>query len=105
MAAIEIGSAIGADKQVSAAGTQFAPGDTIYASVATDGSAPSVLLTARWTYEDGQLVDETTQTIAPTGPARTEFHISKPSGWPSGKYRVEIEANGQPAGTRDFVVQ
>lgn len=105
VATIEIGNAVGADKQVTAASTQFSPSDTIYASVASDGSAPSVALTARWTYEDGQVVDETTRTIAPEGPARTEFHISKPSGWPAGKYRVEIEANGQPAGTRDFVVQ
>ena len=33
-------------------------GDTIYASVRTSGAAPSASLTARWTFEDGQIVEE-----------------------------------------------
>ena len=59
---------------------------------------------ARWTYQDGQVVDESSQTIAPTGPSVTEFHISKPGGWPACKYKVEITANGSVAGTREFDV-
>jgi hypothetical protein len=102
---IVVGTAIGADKRVTAPSTTFTPTDKIYASVASDGSAASVTLTARWTYEDGQLVDETSSTLAPTGPAVTEFHIEKPSGWPAGKYRVEVSADGQPAGSRDFEVR
>jgi hypothetical protein len=102
---IELGSAIGADKRVSAPSSSFAATDTIYASIASEGAAPSVTLTARWTYEDGQLVNESTETIAPSGPAVTEFHIAKPSGWPAGKYRVEIAANGAPAGAREFEVR
>jgi hypothetical protein len=43
--------------------------------------------------------------IAPTGPATTEFHISKPSGWPAGKYKVEISADGAPAGSKEFEVK
>jgi uncharacterized protein YfaS (alpha-2-macroglobulin family) len=96
---------IGPDKRVSAPVSDFAPTDTIYASVATDGAAPSVALTARWSYEDGQLVDESTETIAPTGPAVTEFHIAKPDGWPTGRYKVEITANGQPAASGEFEVR
>jgi hypothetical protein len=45
------------------------------------------------------------ETIAPTGPAATEFHISKTGGWPTGQYRVEVTANGVPAGSKDFTVQ
>src|SRR5262245_44528890 len=66
---VDLGSAIGADKKVTAPATAFKPNDTIYASVITDGAAPNVALSARWTYEDGQLVNEATQNIAPTGPA------------------------------------
>jgi hypothetical protein len=102
---IEVGSAIGADKRVSAPSSSFAATDTIYASVASEGTSPGVTLTARWTYEDGQIVNESTETIAPSGPAVTEFHIEKPSGWPAGKYRVEIAANGAPAGAREFEVR
>ena len=34
--------------------------------------------------------DESTHTIAPNNQERTEFHISKPDGWPAGKYKVEV---------------
>ena len=103
--ALELGRMIGPDKRVSAPVSEFAPTDTIYASVATEGAAPSVALTARWSYEDGQLVNESTETIAPTGPAVTEFHIVKPDGWPTGRYKVEITADGQPAASGEFEVR
>ena len=102
---IELGNAIGADKRVSAPSSSFATTDTIYASIATDGASPSVTLVARWTYQDGQLVNEETQAIAPTGAAVTEFHIAKPDGWPVGSYQLEVIANGTSAGTRAFQVQ
>src|SRR5262245_28593993 len=106
VASINLGKAIGADKAISAPATTFGPNDTIYASVASEGTAASVTLKARWTYGDsGQLVNESEQTIAPTGPANTEFHISKASGWPAGKYKVEISADGTAAGSQDFEVK
>lgn len=109
MAAVEVtdvslGRAIGADKSVTEATDTFAPTDTIYVSVRTEGAAASATLGARWTFEDGQVVDESSQTIAPTGPAVTEFHISKPDGWPAGRYEVAISLDGQPAETRSFTV-
>jgi hypothetical protein len=105
VSAIDIGNSIGADKRVTAPAAAFAPGDTIYASIATEGSSPSLTLTARWTYEDGQLVSESSETIAPTGPATTEFHIAEPDGFPAGRYTLEISANGAVAGARDFEVR
>jgi hypothetical protein len=101
---VSLGNAIGADKRVTSPTSSFAATDTIYASVATEGAAPSVTLTARWTYQDGQLVSETSETIAPSGPAATEFHIAKPDGWPAGSYKVEISANGMPATSQSFTV-
>jgi hypothetical protein len=101
---VDLGKAVGADKKIAQPTTSFAPTDTIFAVVTTDGSAPSVALKARWTYQDGQLVDESARTIAPTGPAATEFHIAKPSGWPTGKYKVEISANGASVGVKEFAV-
>ena len=105
VSAIDLGNAIGADKRIAAPTAAFAPGDTIYASIATEGSSPSLTLTARWTYEDGQLVSESSETIAPTGPATTEFHITKPDGFPAGRYQLEVSANGAVAGARDFEVR
>jgi len=101
---IDLGNAIGTDKKVTAPAVTFKPNDTIYASVLSEGTAPAVALAVRWTFEDGQLVNEATQKIAPTGPAVTEFHIVKPDGWPAGKYQVAVAANGQSAGTVQFTV-
>ena len=102
---LTLGRSVGGDKAVTDRTDSFKPNDTIYASVATEGSAQSATLRAKWSFEDGQLVDESTQTIAPTSQARTEFHISKPDGFPAGKYSVAVSLNGTPAGTKDFEVK
>jgi len=103
---VEVGKQIGPDKKVTAPGTTFAPKDTIYASVSTDGAAPTKTIAAKWTFgASGKLVKADSQTIAPTGPAATEFHISKPGGWPVGKYKVEVSVDGSPAGSKEFEVK
>ena len=75
------------------------------AVVETQGSGSNAALQARWTYEDVQVVDESSRNISATGGDFTEFHISKPSGWPVGKYKVEILLNGQPVESEDFEVK
>ena len=102
---VDIGRSVSPDKTIADKTDSFKPNETIYASVATAGTAPTAALRARWTYQDGQTVDESTQSIAPTGDARTEFHISKPDGWPAGKYKLEVFLNGAPASTKDFQVE
>ena len=101
---IELGKSIGADKKVTAASTSFGRRDTIYASVATEGAAPSKTISAKWTFQDGQVVKEQSESIAPTGPAATEFHISKKGLWPVGKYHVEVSVDGASAGSKDFEI-
>lgn len=103
--AVDLGKSILPDKSVASPTSTFAPRDTVFASVATEGAAASATIRARFTFNDGQLVNESTQTITPTGPARTEFHISRPTGWPIGKYRVEVFLDSQPAGSKDFEVK
>ena len=102
---VDVGKGITADKMVANASDDFSPRDTVYVSVATEGTSPGAAVKATWTFEDGQVVNETTQTVAPTGPARTEFHIFKPSGWPVGKYKVEITVDGALAGSKEFEVK
>jgi hypothetical protein len=101
---IDLGRSLNADKTINDNTDSFKPNDAIYASIATEGSAATATLKARWTYQDGQVVNESTQTISPTGNARTEFHISKPDGWPTGKYKLEAFLNGSSAATKDFEV-
>jgi len=103
---VEVGRSIDAQGRIADESdtNDFTPNDTIYVSVNTDGSASGSQLTARWTFEDGQVVDETSQTLSTTGPATTEFHISHPSGFPVGTYRVEILLDGQTVETEEFDV-
>jgi hypothetical protein len=104
VSSIDIGRSLAADKGIADKTDSFRTTDTIYASVATDGTG-SGTLRARWTFQDGQVVDESSQAISPTGPARTEFHISKPGGWPIGKYHLEVTLNDKVVGTKDFEVK
>ncbi|MGH7471084.1 MAG: hypothetical protein ACRENP_24305, partial [Longimicrobiales bacterium] len=79
---VDVGNALGPDKRVMEADEddEFATTDTIYVSIETEGTAENATLGARWLFEDGQTVEETNQTISPTGAAVHEFHVSKPSG-------------------------
>ena len=101
---VTLGKAVGGDKAITDRADSFKPNDTIYASVATEGSAQSATLRAKWSFENGQLVDESTRAIAPSNKERTEFHISKPDGWPAGKYKLEVFLNDQLAETKNFDV-
>jgi hypothetical protein len=102
---VQLGRKLSADKRVSDATDKFSPKDTIYAVAVTQGSAPSATVTARWTYKDGgQVIKEDTRSIAPNGTEATEFHISKPSGWPKGKYQVTLTMNGSTE-SKDFEVK
>jgi hypothetical protein len=102
-----LGSAVGADKKVTQAKDSFAKNDTIYVAVDTAGSG-TANLKARWTYtHQGKSVPvkEDTQTIQATGPSTTEFHVSKPDGWPVGDYQVEVLLNDQVVQTKRFTVK
>jgi hypothetical protein len=104
VASIELGREVGPDKRVAAPSASFAAGDTVYASVVTRGKAPLATLTARWRRQ-GELLNESTQMIAPQGETASEFHVWKPQGWPPGEgYEVEILLDGETAGRRPFSV-
>src|SRR5262245_8940403 len=64
---VDLGSAIGVDKRVTAATSVFKPTDSIYAAVTTSGSAPRATITAKFTFEDGQVVDESRQDVMGAG--------------------------------------
>ncbi|HET9768202.1 MAG TPA: hypothetical protein VFS60_15215 [Thermoanaerobaculia bacterium] len=106
VASVTLGTAVGADKRVTAPVEVFVPSDTIYASVETTGAGPATLR-AHWSFVRGDqtaTVDDTTIQIA--GPGVSEFHVAKPSGWPPGDYKVEIFLGDQaaPAVTKSFHV-
>jgi hypothetical protein len=102
---VKLGTGVDADMRITDEKDDFSPTDRIHVSVTTSGTATSATLTARWLYQDGQVVDESTQTIAPTGPSSTEFHISQANGLPAGDYRVVILLNGNEVETKEFTVE
>lgn len=105
VAEVETGKHIDAEKKISDGASSFAPMDTIYTSVKTTGAGTNRVIMARWTFQDGQQVDEQSATISPTGDAHTEFHMVKPSGWPKGKYTVAIMLDGAQVQTKEIEVK
>jgi hypothetical protein len=102
---IDMGRHIDAEKKISDKTDDFAPTDTIFASIHTTGAAANKAVAAKWTFQDGQTVDEHSTSISPTGDAYTEFHIVKPSGWPKGKYTIHVLIDGAEVRTKDVTVK
>ena len=109
VASIDLGKAIDASQKIAAPMMTFGARDTIYASVSTVGTGTNATVAAKWTFVNtaGKVipVNESSQTISPTGPVATEFHLTKASAWPKGNYKVEITFNGVSAGVKDFTIQ
>ena len=107
---VDLGNAVGADMRVAAPMGTFAPKDTIYAAVMTATSDPAASvpgkLGAKWTHVDSnQVVHEDSKELTFAGDGVTDFQISKPDGWPTGKYKVEIMLDGNVVQTREFEVR
>lgn len=107
---VDLGNAVGADMRVTAPMSTFAPKDTIYAAVSTGTSDPAASVTgklgAKWTHVDSnQTVHEESRDLTFAGDGVTDFQISKPDGWPTGKYKVEIMLDGAVVQTREFEVK
>jgi hypothetical protein len=103
--AVDLGRSVGSDNRVAEKTETFTPKDVVYATVITSGTSPSTVLKATWTYQDGQVVDTTERTIAPSGEAVTEFHIVKPDGLPPGKYKVDVFLDGNQVQSKEFEVK
>ena len=100
---VDLGNTIGADNKIAAPGTSFGAKDKIYASVTTDGPNAGKLA-AKWSFQDGQVVHEESKDVA-AGPQVTQFQITKPDGWPVGKYKLEVSLDGAVVQTREFDVK
>jgi hypothetical protein len=107
--AVTVGNRTGPDGSALSSGTRFAPNDTIIASVITQTSSPAASVTgslgARWLFEDGQVVNIESKTFTFTGPGTTNFQISKPDGWPVGRYSLEVSLNGVVVQTANFDIR
>jgi len=108
---LELGNAVDTDRRVTRPMRGFSPRDTtLHAVVSIGSSDPTVAvagtLGAKWTHIDSsQTVLEERKDIVFAGDDVTDFRISKPDGWPIGRYKVEIALDGNVVQTREFEVK
>lgn len=106
---VQLGTEVDNDSAVTSPQTAFASDDnTIHVAVTTvsDSNAPATAtIGVRWTFEDGQLIDERSAALEFTGTDTTSFHVENAEGWPMGTYNVEITLNGETVETRQFTIQ
>lgn len=106
---VTLGTETGPDLKIVAPKTSFAPKEKVIASVVTSAGDPALAmsgkLTAKWTYQDGQVVSEEPKVMNFTGEGVSAFEISMPDGLPAGNYTLEILLNDKVAQTTTFTVQ
>ncbi len=102
---IQLGNRAGPDHRVTNATTTFAPHDTMFVAVVTDGAESNATLAARW-MQGAALLKEMEGTISASGGTTvTQFHVENTAGWPAGDYTVEILLDGVSAGTKTLTVK
>jgi hypothetical protein len=102
---VMIGKGVGTDKRISQPTLRFAPTDTVFVSIGTEGTPPSSTLMAKWTFPTGKVRDSSSTTIQPKGPAYTELHAAPPKGgWPVGSFLVTVYADGDSVDAKTFAV-
>jgi hypothetical protein len=104
-AGIEIGRSVNPDKTMYDATVLFIPTDKVWASLVILGAAPKATVQARWVTDGGEVFDQGSQEITPDGSTVVAFSTGRPDGWKVGKYRVEIQLNGVPVGSKDFEIR
>ena len=102
---VEMGRHVDANRKIVDATDDFAPTDTVYASVHTSGNATAAPVTGRWMFENGTIIDEKTDTVTTNGDAYSAFFIVKPGGLPTGKYTIHILVNGAEVRSKDATVK
>lgn len=103
------GRRLGENKQVSDSTSVFGVRDTMYVVVTTENTPNGGQMMAKWTYETGQVVDSIMQSVDKTDSTKTttvtEFHVSKATAWPAGKYTVDIMLDGRSLGNKVLEVK
>ncbi len=100
---VMIGRRIGTGNRMAEPTFQFAPQDTVYVSVATEGTAGPTSLTAAWRSQTGEILQQSTDTLRPG--ENTAFQLSQPKGLRPGTYKVVLFLGDDSADAKVFVVK
>jgi len=99
-----IGRQVGPGSLITEPTFQFAPQDTVHVSVATEGSRGASTLTAAWRFQSGEILQKTSEPVAPAG-ENTGFRLSQPRGLKPGTYKVIVFLDDDSVETKVFVVR
>jgi hypothetical protein len=102
---VMMGKKIGANNFITEPTFQFAPSDTVYLSVGTEGTPESAKLSTKWVSQKGEVVDSSAQEIHPKGPENTAFRVAPKKGWTQGVFKVTVFADGDSVDTKTFAVR
>ncbi len=101
---VMIGRQIGSGNRITEPTFQFAPQDTVYVSVATQGAADGTTLTAAWRSQSGEIIQKTSEPVGPAG-ENTGFHLAQPKGLKPGTYKVIVFLGSDSVETKVFAVR
>jgi hypothetical protein len=83
---------------------QFAPQDTVYLSVATQGSGGANSVSAAWRSQNGEIVQQSSEAIPPGGES-VAFTLAQPKGLKPGTYKVVVFLGDDSVAAKVFVVK
>jgi hypothetical protein len=98
-----IGKRVGAGNRVTEPTFQFAPQDTVYLSVATEGSGGTNKVTAAWRSQSGEIVQQTSEPVQTDGNA--SFALAQPKGLKPGTYKVVVFLGDDSVDAKVFAVK
>lgn len=100
---VMIGKRIGPGNRMTEPTFQFAPEDTVYVSVATEGGGGTGVLTAAWRSQSGEVLQQSTAPVRPGENA--VFQLSQPKALKPGTYKVILFLGDDSVDTKVFVVK
>lgn len=98
--AVKVGTALDATGAASGAKPAYSTSDTVYASLSAKGRTGTAKV--YWTASNGLSAKEEEKALSGEN---VNFQFSRAEGMKAGKYNVEIDVDGVPAGIVDFTVQ
>ena len=101
---VMIGKRIGPGNRITEPTFQFAPQDTVYVSVATQGTDGSGILTAAWRSQSGEILLKSSEPVSRAGET-AQFSLSEPKGLKVGTYKVILFLDEDSVETRVFAVK
>lgn len=101
---VTLGRAMDAQFRITDSSDEFAPSDSIYASVKTEGTANAATITARWTTDDDAVLHEETKTLSSAGEQWTSFSFVRSAPLQEGEYELHILLNGREVQEKDFTI-